>query len=396
MTLQQKGQVIDKVECGMKVVNVASSFQVNESTIRTILSNKEKIRQSLKAAAGDTSKVVKRASDQMLIKVDKLLALYVRRQEKAGISVSRETCCIKARKLHDEVSKRMGVPLPGQFKASKAWVHAFFKRHGFSHKKAQGEQQRVKLAAAAAAAHILKGHPQPTTECLKVPLPAPQTATNARPEEVKEEPPTPTTLVDQPRPDKRTRPVDGDGRSAPSTSDAQQLLETLEKLIQEATVMRDPVHDPLDVVDQDPDLVYWQTFLEGLAKDCRPIKGVYRSQLKMEFLAVTERFYQAQKQGDPPGPDLMLHTLHGITQQAPAPAVMPIPLPTTSAGIACTQRDTSQQQYTPPQPAPASTSASIPAVQVALLQGAIPHVMSPVETSIPIDTKAVKIEEEPL
>ena len=58
MTLQQKGQVLDMLDRGMKVVDVASSFQVNESTIRTIRKNKEKIRQSLRVAAGLTARFI--------------------------------------------------------------------------------------------------------------------------------------------------------------------------------------------------------------------------------------------------------------------------------------------------------------------------------------------------
>ncbi|MPD06354.1 hypothetical protein E2C01_102161 [Portunus trituberculatus] len=48
MILQQKGQILDMVDRGMKV---------NESTIRTIQKNKEKIRLSLKVTAGDALKV---------------------------------------------------------------------------------------------------------------------------------------------------------------------------------------------------------------------------------------------------------------------------------------------------------------------------------------------------
>ena len=58
MTLQQKGQVLDMLDRGMKVVDVASSFQVNESTIRTIRKNKEKIQQSLRVAAGLTARFI--------------------------------------------------------------------------------------------------------------------------------------------------------------------------------------------------------------------------------------------------------------------------------------------------------------------------------------------------
>lgn len=91
LTLDQKGKVLDMLEAGKRIVYVATCFGVNESTIRTIRLQQTKVRESLRAAIADTAKSVKNSSNNNLlcIKVDKLLSTYVRRQEKAGIPVSR-------------------------------------------------------------------------------------------------------------------------------------------------------------------------------------------------------------------------------------------------------------------------------------------------------------------
>lgn len=89
LSIAQKGQVLDMLAQGRKVVDVAHHFKVNESTIRTIRLSEAKVRESLKVAAVSTARSVKRSNNALLIKVDKLLELYVRRQEKAGIPVSR-------------------------------------------------------------------------------------------------------------------------------------------------------------------------------------------------------------------------------------------------------------------------------------------------------------------
>ena len=43
LSLEQKGKVLDLVEQGRKIADIASQFKVNESTIRTIRSNKQKL-----------------------------------------------------------------------------------------------------------------------------------------------------------------------------------------------------------------------------------------------------------------------------------------------------------------------------------------------------------------
>ena len=89
MTLEQKGKVLDLLAQGKKIVEVARQIKVNKSTIGTIRLNQDKVQDSLKVASASTARTARQSCNSLLIKVDKVLALYVRQQEKVGIPVSK-------------------------------------------------------------------------------------------------------------------------------------------------------------------------------------------------------------------------------------------------------------------------------------------------------------------
>ncbi|XP_068208963.1 uncharacterized protein [Palaemon carinicauda] len=94
---------------------------------------------------------------------------------------------------------------------------------------------------------------------------------------------------------------------------------TLEQVLESVQKVH---HNPGGVMDvvEEPELKYWRTSLESMAKDCVGLPSSYNTALKMELLAVIHRFRNAQEEGvAKPGPDLMLHAHRNFGFPAPQP-----------------------------------------------------------------------------
>lgn len=85
--MEQKGKVFEMLRGARRIIDIASYFKVNESTIRIIGLNSEKVQESRKFINKSTDQHVRNFN--ILLNVDKLLAIYVRRQEKSGDIISR-------------------------------------------------------------------------------------------------------------------------------------------------------------------------------------------------------------------------------------------------------------------------------------------------------------------
>nr|XP_053629208.1 tigger transposable element-derived protein 1-like [Cherax quadricarinatus]XP_053629209.1 tigger transposable element-derived protein 1-like [Cherax quadricarinatus] len=127
-TIDVKKEIIQKYESGVRLVELARMYGKNKSTIGSILSKKEQIKEA-DVAKGVNMPTKKRP--QIVEEVEKLLLVWIKDEEIAGDSVSETIICEKARKLHaDLVQKTPGTSADSEFKASRGWFDRFKKRSG--------------------------------------------------------------------------------------------------------------------------------------------------------------------------------------------------------------------------------------------------------------------------
>lgn len=71
---------------------------------------------------------------------------------------------------------------------------------------------------------------------------------------------------------------------------------------------------------EEPEMKYWRTSLDIMAKDCVGLPASYNTALKMELLAAIHRFRNVHEEGvAKPGPNLMLHAYRNFGFPAPQP-----------------------------------------------------------------------------
>ena len=150
LTFEEKGIILDKLARGVRVITVANEYGVNESSIRTIRKNGDKIRAALLAGNAATSKSLRSASNIVLARTEKLLIKYLDRQRKSGIGVDNKLLSAKACHFYNVLSAKMDVASPQPFGASKGWLRSFNKRHNLHRKKFTGESVSADANAASA------------------------------------------------------------------------------------------------------------------------------------------------------------------------------------------------------------------------------------------------------
>ena len=139
LTFEVKGVILDKLDRGVRVCSLAREYNVNESTIRTIRKNADKVRASLCAGNVMTSWTFRSAANVVLAKTEKLLLLYLDRQGRVGIGTDNTFLREKALEYYSRMAIRMNVENPILFAASKGWLNGFKLRHHLSQKKFAGE-----------------------------------------------------------------------------------------------------------------------------------------------------------------------------------------------------------------------------------------------------------------
>ena len=77
ITLDDKIMILDRLRSGEKALLIAKSLSLNESTIRTIKQNENKIRNSVIAGSSISTKRVARVRDLLIEKMEKALMLWI-------------------------------------------------------------------------------------------------------------------------------------------------------------------------------------------------------------------------------------------------------------------------------------------------------------------------------
>ncbi|XP_029730316.2 tigger transposable element-derived protein 4-like [Aedes albopictus] len=139
LTIAQRINIIDEFEAGgSKVSDIARRFRVPQSTVSTILKNREKWRQK-KLQNGNLQG--KRAKAPVDGRLERAVIIFVSQARQSNIPLSGQIIRQKACQL----AEKLGVT---DFKGSSGWLFKFLKRHKISFKKLCGESAAVDTSMA--------------------------------------------------------------------------------------------------------------------------------------------------------------------------------------------------------------------------------------------------------
>ena len=142
MSLQQKVDIIKQVDGGDSKSSVARRLGLNESTVRSICKQKEKLLSLVKAAGSEGAAKRSRIRPEAKVRMEQMLELYLRRQEAKSIPVSRRLIRNTALRLHRACLDRYppAAEADRNFTASPGWLSNFCSRYGVRHVAITGER----------------------------------------------------------------------------------------------------------------------------------------------------------------------------------------------------------------------------------------------------------------
>ena len=130
LTLQTKGELLDKLRRGESAASVGRLYGINESTVRTIKKNEADIRSSLASGTSKSAKVTFLPRDHNLEKMEKALNIWMEDMTQKKVPMDSNFITAKARKLYKFFKTESG----GEginFQASKGWLENFKKKTRF-------------------------------------------------------------------------------------------------------------------------------------------------------------------------------------------------------------------------------------------------------------------------
>lgn len=137
MNIASKLEILNLIDGGEKIAAIARKFNVNESTIRNIRDNKDKIRRSA-ASLGQHAKFVKVVRRENLEKMEEMLLVWIQDLIHKKIPLSTATIRSQAIKYHEYLNEKYG--RDEVFNASKGWFEHFKTRYSFHSLKFTGTQ----------------------------------------------------------------------------------------------------------------------------------------------------------------------------------------------------------------------------------------------------------------
>ncbi|XP_066875983.1 tigger transposable element-derived protein 1-like isoform X3 [Kogia breviceps] len=155
ITMETKVKIIERVERGEKMVDVAHSYNLNRSTIGSIVKNKDKIMEHVKSAMPMTSTIITKKRGKVMEEMEKLLSVWMQDQRQRRVPLSLMLIQEKAKSLYEDLKKKHGEESEGKsFNASRSWVHRF---------KARAKLHNVKVSDKAASTDTIAAREFPET-----------------------------------------------------------------------------------------------------------------------------------------------------------------------------------------------------------------------------------------
>lgn len=150
LTISEKVLILDLIQKEKKSYSeVAKMYGKNESSIREVVKNEEKIRATF-ALAPQTAQVTSTVRDKVLLKMEKALNLWVEEMNRKCVPVDGKVLRQKALSLYEDFKKESTDQQSTKpFAASKGWLHRFRYRHNLKNIRLAGEAASTIEAASA-------------------------------------------------------------------------------------------------------------------------------------------------------------------------------------------------------------------------------------------------------
>ncbi|TEA25720.1 hypothetical protein DBR06_SOUSAS2510164, partial [Sousa chinensis] len=111
---------------GEKMVDVAHSYNMNRSTIGTILKNKNKVMEHVKSAVPMMSTIIAKKCGKLMEEMEKLISVWMQDQHQCRVPLSLMLIQEKAKSLYEDLKKKHSEESEGaSFNASHGWFHRF-------------------------------------------------------------------------------------------------------------------------------------------------------------------------------------------------------------------------------------------------------------------------------
>ena len=146
LPLKVKIEMLDRLRLGESFASISRSFNVNESTVRSIKKSEDKIRSSL-ASTSLSAKIVR---EPAIEKMEVALALWIEDRNQKRVPLSGPMVREKAKRLyaHFKEPGGSGECTDGGFQASEGWFNKFKVRQSLHSIKIVGEAASADTAAA--------------------------------------------------------------------------------------------------------------------------------------------------------------------------------------------------------------------------------------------------------
>ncbi|XP_043291812.1 tigger transposable element-derived protein 1-like isoform X1 [Cervus canadensis] len=157
ITMETKVKIIERVERGEKMTDVARSFNLNRSTIGTIVKNKDKILEHVKSAVSMMSTIISKRRGKAMEEMEKLLSMWLQDQHQRRAPLNIMLIQEKAKSLYEDLKKKYGEESDGpSFNASCGWFYRFKARANLHNVKVSDEAMSADMAAAREFPDILR------------------------------------------------------------------------------------------------------------------------------------------------------------------------------------------------------------------------------------------------
>ncbi|XP_017784923.1 PREDICTED: tigger transposable element-derived protein 1-like [Nicrophorus vespilloides] len=128
ISLELKMQIIRRVEAGERKSHVAQSLGLAQSTIKTILNQAEKVKDSVQNCSGHTAYKLTRTRGSIIEKMEKMLGVWVDDMTQRNAPLTQTVIQRKALTLFHQLKEQESEKTSETFVASRGWFEKFKKR----------------------------------------------------------------------------------------------------------------------------------------------------------------------------------------------------------------------------------------------------------------------------
>ena len=145
--LEMKMKIINDFEAGKKVNSIAHDLELAHSTVSTILMDKDRVKETVKASAGFKA-IITRQRKGLIHEMEKLLAIWFDDQMQKRMPMSLLIIQAKARSIFETLKAREVEESTETFTASHGWFQRFRRRFNLHNRSISGEAASADVEAA--------------------------------------------------------------------------------------------------------------------------------------------------------------------------------------------------------------------------------------------------------